>query len=173
MYELRLVHVAELCLDLRGGRAQDSPRLRRAVIDQPARDTAQNLREARRKLVEAEEPQQEVPVMVELPEPRPTYILARGAYDAPKADANRVQRAIFADILIPFPKDVPRNRLGLAKWLTDPRHPLTARVAVNRVWTNFFGRGLVTTPEERLADLMRFTVSAELGQIRAALGVAL
>ena len=46
---------------------------------------------------------QEVPVMAELAEPRPTYILARGAYDAPKTDANRVERDTFADILIPFP----------------------------------------------------------------------
>ena len=66
--------------------------------------------------------------MAELPEPRPTYILARGAYDAPKTDANRVERNTFADVLIPFPTDAPRNRLGLAHWLTDPRHPLTARV---------------------------------------------
>ena len=62
--------------------------------------------------------------MEELPEPRPTFILTRGAYDAPKTDANRVGRDTFAKILIPFPKDAPRNRLGLAQWLTDPRHPL-------------------------------------------------
>ena len=61
------------------------------------------LRDARRQLVEAEEPMQEVPVMAELPEPRPTYILARGAYDAPKTDANRVERDTFENILIPFP----------------------------------------------------------------------
>ena len=73
---------------------------------------AQQLREARQQLVEAEEPMQEVPVMGELPEPRPTYILARGAYDAPKTDANRVERDTFADMLIPFPADAPRNRLG-------------------------------------------------------------
>ncbi len=85
--------------------------------------------------------------MEELPEPRPTYILARGAYDAPKTDANRVGRDTFAKFLIPFPQQAPRNRLGLAQWLTDPRHPLTARVFVNRLWANFFGRGLVTTPE--------------------------
>jgi hypothetical protein len=85
--------------------------------------------------------------MEELAEPRPTYILARGAYDAPKTDANRVQRDTFADMLIPFPEGAPRDRLGLAQWLTDSQHPLTARVFVNRLWANFFGRGLVATPE--------------------------
>jgi hypothetical protein len=58
-----------------------------------------------------------------------------------------VGRETFAKILIPFPEQAPRNRLGLAQWLADPRHPLTARVFVNRLWSNFFGRGLVMTPE--------------------------
>jgi len=118
-----------------------------STIDEQARQAAQNLRTARRELVELEEPLQEVPVMEEMPQPRPAYILARGAYDAPKTDANRVTRATFEKILIPFPKNAPQNRLGLAQWLTDPRHPLTARVFVNRVWANFFDRGLVATPE--------------------------
>jgi hypothetical protein len=85
--------------------------------------------------------------MEELAQPRPTFILTRGRYDAPKTDANRVGRDTFSKLLIPFPKDAPRNRLGLARWLTDPHHPLTARVFVNRMWARFFGRGLVTTPE--------------------------
>jgi hypothetical protein len=118
-----------------------------SAVDEPVRALTQQVRDTRRQFVEAEEPMQEVPVMAELPAPRPTFILARGAYDAPKNDANRVQRDTFEHMLIPFPSDAPRNRLGLAKWLTEPRHPLTARVFVNRVWSNFFGRGLVTTPE--------------------------
>jgi hypothetical protein len=118
-----------------------------SAVDDDARKAAQKLREARRQFVEAEESMQEIPVMEDLPTPRPTFILARGRYDAPKTEANRVSRDTFAKLLIPFPKDAPRNRLGLARWLTDPHHPLTARVFVNRMWVRFFGRGLVTTPE--------------------------
>src|SRR4051812_3004105 len=118
-----------------------------SAIDADARKRTQELRVARRQLVEAEGAIHEVPVMEELPQPRPTYVLTRGRYDAPKTEANRVGRDTFATLLIPFPAGAPRNRLGLAQWLTDPHHPLTARVFVNRVWSNFFGRGLVTSPE--------------------------
>lgn len=118
-----------------------------SAIDDDTRNATANLRDARHDLVDAEEAMQEVPVMQELPAPRPTFILTRGRYDAPKTDANRVGRDTFAKLLIPFPKDAPRNRLGLARWLTDPHHPLTARVFVNRMWVRFFGRGLVATPE--------------------------
>jgi hypothetical protein len=102
-----------------------------SAVDDDARKASDNLRNARRELVELEDPLQEVPVMEETSEPRPTYILTRGAYDAPKTDTNRVNRNTFEKILIPFPEIAPRNRLGLAQWLTDPRHPLTARVFVN------------------------------------------
>lgn len=86
----------------------------------------------------------ELMVMEEMPEPRPAHLLARGAYDAPR---ERVQRDTPAS-LPPFPADQPRNRLGLARWLTSRSHPLTARVAVNRIWQMHFGRGLVPTPED-------------------------
>lgn len=118
-----------------------------SAIDPAAREADRNLRDVRKKRIEAEEPIQEVSVMRELDKPRPTYILARGRYDAPKNNANRVERDVFHEILPPFPANSPRNRLGLAQWMTDPNHPLTARVFVNRVWSTFFGRGLVTTPE--------------------------
>jgi hypothetical protein len=79
-----------------------------------------------------------------MPEPRQAYVLRRGAYDAP---ADPVEPGVPARIF-PFDDAWPRNRLGLARWLTDPRHPLTARVAVNRFWQTLFGRGLVSTPED-------------------------
>ncbi|MDH3709853.1 MAG: DUF1553 domain-containing protein [Cyclobacteriaceae bacterium] len=85
-----------------------------------------------------------VMVMQEMDSVRPTYVLNRGAYDDP---LDQVLAGTPSDIL-PFPQDYPRNRLGLAQWLTHPDHPLTARVAVNRFWQMLFGRGLVNTPED-------------------------
>ena len=118
-----------------------------SAVDPVVREERAKMREARKQLVDAEEPVQEIPVMQELPTPRPAYILARGVYDAPKADQNRVERDTFESILGEFPAEAPRDRLGLAQWVTNPDHPLTARVFVNRLWANFFGRGLVSTPE--------------------------
>ncbi len=83
-------------------------------------------------------------VMLEMPTPRKTFVLKRGQYDAP---TDEVQPDVPAS-LPPFPKDAPRNRLGLAQWLLTPEHPLTSRVAVNRAWTTFFGTGLVETVED-------------------------
>ena len=85
-----------------------------------------------------------VMVMEDLPEPRPTFVLNRGAYDAPE---KRVYPGTPKAIL-PFLSDAPTDRSGLAVWLLDPQNPLTARVAVNRFWQLFFGRGLVKTTED-------------------------
>ncbi len=90
------------------------------------------------------DPVSELMVMRELPGERPTFLLKRGSYDAP---GERVERGTPAS-LPPFGSARPRNRLGLAQWLTEPNHPLTARVAVNRWWQALFGRGLVATPED-------------------------
>jgi mono/diheme cytochrome c family protein len=83
-------------------------------------------------------------VMDELEKPRDTFILARGDY---RNRTEKVTAAVPAS-LPPLPAGVPANRLGLAKWLIDPSHPLTARVAVNRFWQNYFGSGLVETSED-------------------------
>lgn len=82
-------------------------------------------------------------VMEDVAEPRTTYVLARGQYDAPD-DERPVEPGVLEHVL-PLSGDAPPNRLGLAEWLVDPTHPLTARVTVNRYWSLFFGRGLVTS----------------------------
>ena len=77
-------------------------------------------------------------------QPRDTRIFKRG-------DRQRPGESVEPDVpavLHPFPKDAPRNRLGLAEWLVDRRSPTTARVFVNRVWQAYFGEGLFTTPED-------------------------
>lgn len=118
-----------------------------AALSEPAATARMRAAESLKVLVAAQDAMHEVSVMEDLPEPEPMWILARGAYDAPRTEENRVTRNVFSEILPRFPEDQPRDRLGLARWLTDPDHPLTARVMVNRIWANFFGHGLVGTPE--------------------------
>ncbi len=85
----------------------------------------------------------EVMVLKERAKPRETYVLERGEYGRRGA---RVE-AGTPGFLPPLPADAPGNRLTLARWLTDPANPLTARVQVNRFWEMLFGSGLVATPE--------------------------
>ncbi len=88
--------------------------------------------------------QPSVMAMRELPAPRPTFVLARGAYDAPTDPVTPgTPKAILQ-----FDDTLPRNRLGLAQWLLSPGNPLTARVFVNRYWAMAFGRALVPTAED-------------------------
>ena len=81
--------------------------------------------------------------MQESPEPRDCFVLVRGQYDKP---GEKVFAALPA-ALPPLPVGVPNNRLGVAKWLVDPSHPLTARVQVNRYWELLFGSGIVKSSE--------------------------
>ncbi len=83
-------------------------------------------------------------VMVELDTPRVTKRHIRGGY---LATAEEVPPGTPA-ALHPFPKDAPANRLGFARWIVDRENPLTARVIVNRVWEQYFGKGIVETVEE-------------------------
>ena len=80
-------------------------------------------------------------VMQELPELRRTHVLLRGQYDQP---GDAVQPGVPAAIGN-WPAASPSNRLGLARWMVSKDHPLTARVAVNRLWAQCFGEGLVRT----------------------------
>jgi hypothetical protein len=83
----------------------------------------------------------EIMVMGDLKKPRPTYVLARGVYNAPEKEV--VPSAL--ESVLPFDKNLPKNRLGLAKWLFDKNNPLTSRVFVNRIWQMHFGKGLVAS----------------------------
>src|SRR5262249_45964183 len=83
----------------------------------------------------------ETMVMQEMPRPRDTFVLLRGDF---RVKGAKVSPGVPAS-LPPLPKDLPANRLALAKWLTDPQHPLTARATVNRLWALSFGAGLGKT----------------------------
>jgi len=115
-----------------------------AAFDQAAAATRALLADRRRARDDLAEKPQEVMVMRELPQPKPAYVLTRGEYDNRGAAVQPDTPAV----LPPFPVDQPRTRLGLARWLTDPDHPLLARVTVNRIWQSLFGLGLVKSPED-------------------------
>ena len=128
--------------------AAESAKLRLAFLEggSSAEVTAQwrALVAARRTLATYVESVPTVMVMEELPQPKDTFLLVRGAYDKP---GDRVHRSV-PESLHPLTAQAPPNRLGLAQWLVDPANPLTARVAVNRFWQMYFGTGLVKTTED-------------------------
>jgi hypothetical protein len=114
-------------------------------------DAPEHLRQAHRKVRELQsqlskldEAIPTVMIMEERPTPRETHLLLRGVYDRPGV---QVQRNIPASLPALAP-GAPRDRLGLARWLVSPTHPLTARVTVNRFWQMYFGMGLVRTAED-------------------------
>ncbi len=115
---------------------------------QPVAATAEEraLRAARAAEQELLESIPELMVMEASAHPRPSFVLTRGAYDQP--DRTRPIAPDHAlDALLAFDPAWPHDRLGLANWTLDPRNPLTARVEVNRLWAQCFGRGLVATQE--------------------------
>lgn len=101
----------------------------------------------RKSLAEYRKLEEEIPftyIVREMPRPRPTFVLKRGNYDTP---GERVDRNI-PEVFGAWKEGRPRNRLGLAQWLTDKSNPLTARVIVNRLWQQHFGQGIVRSPED-------------------------
>ena len=138
--------LAILQTDIRGRNDQQLDRLIEfAAASRP--DYTQRLEELknqRKRLADLEKSFAKVMVMKDRDSPRETFLLNRGLYDSPEDPV----AAATPTALPPLPGSAPRNRLGLAHWLTSPTHPLTARVFVNRQWSLFFGQGLVTTPED-------------------------
>lgn len=88
----------------------------------------------------------QLPIMEELPadKQRETRMMVRGSFLSP---GDVVEPAVLSAFNA-VPKEIPQNRIAVAKWLTDPANPLTARVAVNRYWSQLFGAGLVVTEED-------------------------
>jgi cytochrome c553 len=120
---------------------EGSSPVRRSAAYQAELAALTRLRQARVTLLDSIP---EVMVMREMSTPRTMHVLDRGQYDQP---LDPVQAGTPQSVL-GFPEDLPRNRLGLAKWLFSSDNPLTARVAVNRYWQLFFGQGLVNTPHD-------------------------
>ena len=109
--------------------------------DKAHRQLSKKIRDLKVKIAEHEKPVSNVMVMADVGKMRTTYILDRGNYASPLKE-----KVVAPGVLSALPQmaeGVPQNRLGLAKWLVDPRHPLTARVTVNRYWSMMFGAGLV------------------------------
>ena len=104
----------------------------------------QKIKQTRTKMANMEKQFPTTLIWKETKQPRQAYFLKRGQYDA---RGDKVQRNT-PSMLPPMAKDLPKNRLGLAKWLVSAEHPLTSRVAVNRYWQQFFGTGLVVTSED-------------------------
>ena len=115
-----------------------------ARVYAPAKAEAAELQRLRREDSRLVNRVREIMVMEEMATPRPAHLLARGAYDAPRDEVPRDTPSA----LPPFDPELPRNRLGLARWLTGRQNPLAARVAVNRIWRMHFGRGLVASQED-------------------------
>ncbi|HXB68408.1 MAG TPA: DUF1553 domain-containing protein [Candidatus Acidoferrales bacterium] len=97
-----------------------------------------------------------VMVMAERPVRNPTFVLARGAYDKPGEKVEPGVPAVLSPGGAPGlsnsppngPANSPPNRLGFARWMTDPSNPLMARVTMNRFWEMYFGTGIVKTVED-------------------------
>lgn len=126
--------------------AEQSRRIRQVYLTEHApsdwREPYELLEELKEKVVVREREIPTVMVMEESKNPRKTNLLIRGAYD----NLGEEVQAATPAVLPAMDESLPVNRLGLAKWLVDASHPLTARVAVNRYWQMYFGRGLVSTP---------------------------
>lgn len=114
------------------------------VTDETARRLISELVMNDKRLKELEKAIPATMIMQEMPKPRQTFLLKRGQYDQPGEPVTANVPASMQRLA----SGMPANRLGLAKWLVEPTHPLTARVAVNHWWSMLFGTGIVETVED-------------------------
>jgi hypothetical protein len=115
-----------------------------AYKDPAVRKAWQDLTEARLNEQRVETPILRIMIAGDQPMPRKNYVLDRGVYNSYREE---VKPQALPRVL-PWNEKLPRNRLGLAAWLFDPQHPLTARVYVNRMWQGHFGNGIVQTVDD-------------------------
>ncbi len=115
-----------------------------ATANEPYRQQLAVLRQLREQRSGLVDGLTEIMVMKERVSRRQSFVLSRGAYDAPVMPVQPGTPQMFPA----FPEGAPPNRLGLARWMTSSDNPLTSRVAVNHFWQMCFGQGLVTTPED-------------------------
>lgn len=112
--------------------------------DRNFNETLNRLSDLRKEELALMETVQEVMVMKEMTTPRKTFMLHRGVWDA---RGEEVHAGTPVGVMS-FGEDLPANRLGLAKWIVDERNPLFSRVTVNRYWMQYFGNGIVRTPDD-------------------------
>ena len=113
-------------------------------VYQPATQLRTAMRPLEKRETQLKSTGAKVMVMGDSANRRKSFVLHRGTFDQPREEVSANTPAC----LPPMKESLPKNRLGLAKWLVDPEHPLTARVAVNRTWERFFGIGIVKTSED-------------------------
>ena len=127
------------------GSAEPRIRYRNSEYERRKKQIEASVEKAERRKAEIERLESEFPFVMVMRDdkPRKAFVLQRGQYDAPGAEVEPGLLSAFSAV----PKDIPMNRLALARWLTDGRHPLTARVLVNRLWEQLFGTGIVKSSE--------------------------
>lgn len=145
--------VAKVIMATKGQKITDAERttVRDYYLSEIHEGTREKFRSMRAKLDPVEKKRKELEekipvtlVMQEMDKPRGAFLLKRGDYDK---RGDPVQPGV-PKFLPPLPKSDVTNRLTFAEWLVSPKHPLTARVIVNRYWQHFFGTGIVKTAQD-------------------------
>ena len=128
------------------GAAEPRIRYKQSLYDQQLQDIQKRLPDnddRKQKITELDTEHPFVMIMRDMDSPRTARILTRGQYDAPSEEVQPGLPSVLPGIT----EDAPVDRLAMARWLVNGRHPLTARVFVNRIWEQLFGTGLVKTSE--------------------------